>query len=55
MITDNFVLTCFNNWETVNLRVRYDMINTNLLLETTTTTSGAPVSEILLARVSATG
>ena len=25
---------------------RYDVINTNLLLETTTSTSGAPVSEI---------
>ena len=55
MTTDNFVLTCFNNGQTVNLHVRYDVINANLLLETTTTATGAPVSEIFLHRVSETG
>jgi hypothetical protein len=52
MTTDNLVLTCFDNDASVTLRARYDVINANLILETTTTSTGEPVSEIFFHRVS---
>ncbi|MGW2207643.1 hypothetical protein [Streptomyces sp. NPDC001774] len=50
--TDNFVITCFNNSNTVTLHARYQLINPALLRETLTTQAGAPVTEILFHKVS---
>ena len=52
LTSDNLVLTCFNNGATVTLRDRFEVINSNLIRETTTTTTGEPVTEIYFHRVS---
>jgi hypothetical protein len=54
LATDRFVITCFNNNSTVILRARYSVINPNLILETLTTSAGAPVTKIFFYRVSET-
>jgi hypothetical protein len=52
LTSDNFVLSCFNNGETVILRERIQVINPNLIRETTTTSTGQPVTEIFFHRIS---
>ena len=48
----NVVLTCFGNGSTVELRIRYEAVDRNILRETVSTPDGSPVDEILFHRVS---
>jgi hypothetical protein len=50
--SDDLVLECTNTGSTVHLVVRYDVIDRNIILETTTTPGGEPVDEIIFHRVS---
>jgi hypothetical protein len=52
LLSDNLVITCTNNGSTVNLKVRYDVIDRNIIRETVTTQGGDPVDEIIFHRVS---
>ncbi|HEY7729417.1 MAG TPA: hypothetical protein VH950_00790 [Gaiellaceae bacterium] len=52
LVSDNLVITCTNTGSIVELRVRYDVIDRNIVRETTTTQAGEPVDEIILHRVS---
>jgi hypothetical protein len=52
LVSDNFIIRCTNTGSTVELKVRYDVIDRNILRETVTTQSGEPVDEIILHRVS---
>jgi hypothetical protein len=52
LVSDNFIIRCTNTGSTVELKVRYDVIDRNILRETVTTHSGEPVDEIILHRVS---
>ena len=52
LVSDNLVINCTNNNSTVKLKVRYDVIDKNILRETVTTQSGDPVDKIIFHRVS---
>lgn len=52
LASDNFVITCTNTDSTIKLKVRYDVIDRNIVRETVTTQSGEPVDEIIFHRVS---
>ena len=52
LTSDNFVITCFKLGSTVRLKVRYDVIDTNIIRETVTQQNGTPVDEIIFHRVS---
>jgi hypothetical protein len=52
LLSDNLVINCTNNNSTVKLKVRYDVIDTNIVRETVTTQSGEPVDKIIFHRVS---
>jgi hypothetical protein len=52
LVSDNLVINCTGNGSTVRLRVRYDVIDRNIVRETVTTQAGEPVDEIIFHRVS---
>ena len=52
LVSDNLIITCTNTDSTVELKVRYDAIDGNIIQETVTTQSGKPVDEIIFHRVS---
>jgi hypothetical protein len=52
LVSDNLVITCSNDGSTVRLKVRYDVVDRNIVRETVTTQAGEPVDEILFHRVS---
>jgi hypothetical protein len=52
LVSDNLIITCTNTASTVRLKVRYDVIDRNIVRETVTTQSGEPVDEIIFHRVS---
>jgi hypothetical protein len=52
LLSNNLVITCTNNNSTVELKVRYDVIDKNIIRETVTTQSGEPVDKIIFHRVS---
>ena len=52
LVSGNLVITCTNTGSTIRLRVRYDVIDRNIIRETTTTQAGEPVDRIILHRVS---
>jgi hypothetical protein len=51
-VSDNLVITCTNDRSTVTLKVRYDVIDRNIVRETVTTQGGEHVDEIIFHRVS---
>ena len=53
LASDNLVISCTNNQSTVTLKVRYDVIDRNIVRETTTTQADAPVDKIIFHRISA--
>ena len=53
LISDNFVISCTNNGQTISLKLRYDVVDRNIIRETLTTQSGEPVDKIIFHRVSA--
>jgi len=55
LVSDNFVIKCINTNTTVTLKVRYDVIDKNIVRETTTTRADPPqpVDKIIFHRVSA--
>ena len=52
LVSDNLIITCTNTDSTVELKVRYDVIDGSIIRETVTTQSGEPVDEIIFHRVS---
>jgi hypothetical protein len=52
LVSDNLVINCTGNGSTVRLKVRYDVIDRNIVRETVTTQAGEPVDEIIFHRVS---
>jgi hypothetical protein len=50
--SDNLVLTCFGNGQTVLLKARYELVSDNLMTETVTLQDGSPVHTMFLHRVS---
>ena len=53
LVSDNFVISCTNNGQTISLKLRYDVVGRNIIRETLTTQSGDPVDRIIFHRVSA--
>ena len=53
LVSDNFVISCTNNGQTISLKLRYDVVDRNIIRETLTTQSGDPVDKIIFHRVSA--
>jgi hypothetical protein len=51
LVSDNFVIACSNTNSTVRLKVRYDVIDENIVRETVTSQAGDPVDEIIFHRV----
>ncbi len=51
-LVGDFLLTCFNTGSTATLKVRYDVVDTNILRETATTQEGEFIDEIIFHRVS---
>jgi hypothetical protein len=52
LVSDNLVIDCTNVDSTINLKVRYDVIDQGIVRETVTTQAGEPVDEIIFHRVS---
>lgn len=52
LVSDNVVLTCTNNGSTLKLKVRYEVIDKNIVREIVTRQTGEPVDEIIFHRVS---
>ena len=52
LVSDDFVITCTGDGPIVHLKVRYDVIDRNVVRETLTSQSGEPVDEIIFHRVS---
>jgi hypothetical protein len=52
LVSDDLVIDCTGNQSTVELKVRYDVIDRNIVRETVTTQGGEPVDEIIFHRVS---
>ena len=52
LVSDNFVISCTNNGQTIRLKLRYDVVDHNILRETLTTQTGDPVDKIIFHRVS---
>ena len=51
--SDNFVISCTNNGQTIRLKLCYDVVARNIIRETLTSQSGEPVDKIIFHRVSA--
>jgi hypothetical protein len=52
LVSDDVMITCTNTQAEVALKIRYDVIDRNILRETVTTPAGEPVDEIIFHRVS---
>jgi hypothetical protein len=52
LVSDNLVITCTNTQSTVKLKVRYDVIDRNIVRETVTSQTDQPVDEIIFHRIS---
>src|SRR5262245_60440458 len=50
--SDNLIIQCFNNGASVFLHVRYELLSKSLMKEVATLEDGAPVSTIILHKVS---
>jgi hypothetical protein len=53
LVSDDFVISCTNTGATVRLKVRYEIVDRNIVREALTSQTGEPVDEILFHRVSA--
>jgi len=53
LVSDDFVISCTNTGATVRLKVRYEIVDRNIVREKLTSQTGEPVDEILFHRVSA--
>jgi hypothetical protein len=53
LVSDNLVIACTNSGSTVRLKLRYDVVERNVIRETLTTEGGDPVDKIIFHRVSA--
>jgi hypothetical protein len=47
LVSDKLLIACTNTDSTVELKVRYDVIDRNIIRETVTTQAGEPVDEII--------
>jgi len=52
LVSDDLGTTCTNKNSTVKLKVRYDVIDKNIIRESVTSQSGEPVDKIIFHRVS---
>jgi len=52
MQSNSLIIQCFNNGATVQLHLRFEMVERGLMIETATSPDGTPVSTIVLHRVS---
>ena len=52
LVSDNLIIRCTNTNATVKLKVRYDVIDKNIIRETVTSQSNEPVDKIIFHRVS---
>jgi hypothetical protein len=52
LVSDNLVIKCTNTRSTVKLKVRYDVIDRNIVRETVTSQTDHPVDDIIFHRVS---
>jgi len=52
MQSNSLIIECFNNGATVQLHLRFELIERGLMIETATLPDGNPVSTIVLHRVS---
>jgi hypothetical protein len=52
LVSGNLVITCTNTKTTVKLKVRYDVIDKNIIRETVTSQTNEPVDKIIFHRVS---
>ena len=52
LVSDSLVIKCTNTNDTVKLKVRYDVIDKNIIRESVTSQSGEPVDKIIFHRVS---
>jgi hypothetical protein len=52
LASDDFLIKCTNTSSEVHLKVRYEVVARNVVLETLTSQSGDPVDKILFHRVS---
>jgi hypothetical protein len=52
MQSDMLTIKCFNNGATVQLHVRYELVDDGLMFEVATLPDGTPVSTIVLHKVS---
>src|SRR3954471_10120165 len=52
LVSDNFVISCTNNGQRISLKLRYDVVDRNIIRETLTTQSADPVDKIIFHRVS---
>ena len=52
LVSDNLVIKCTNTQSTVKLKVRYDVIERNIVRETVTSQTDQPVDQIIFYRVS---
>jgi hypothetical protein len=50
--SDDLEIKCFNTGLTVHLKVHYEVVDTNIVVETTTQQNGIPVDQIIFHRVS---
>jgi hypothetical protein len=52
MQSDTLTIQCFNNGATVQLHLRFELVERGLMIETATLPDGSPLSTIVLHRVS---
>jgi hypothetical protein len=52
MRSNTLIIKCFNNGATVQLHLRFELVERGLMLETATLPDGSPVSTIVLHRIS---
>ena len=52
MQSNTLIIQCFNNGATVQLHLRFELVERGLMIETATLPDGSPVSTIVLHRVS---
>ena len=52
LVSDNLVIMCTNTRSTVTLKVRYDVIDSNIIREAVTSQTDQPVDEIIFHRIS---
>jgi len=52
MQSNTLIIKCFNNGATVQLHLRFELVERGLMIETATLPDGSPVSTIVLHKVS---